>query len=97
MAAAVVLEVPVKAESLVDYRIYIGQMWPDEGCNLAPSCLSCPFVKCRHDYFGGELQLRSEERRRQVAEMKARGLTFREMAAELGVSVRQVARLAAMS
>lgn len=97
MAAAVVLEVPVKGESLVDYRIYSGQLWPDEGCSLAPSCLTCPFVRCRHDYRGGENQLRAEERRRQVSEMKARGLTFREMAAELGVSMRQVARLAAMS
>ena len=27
--------------------------YSDEGCSLAPSCLSCPFVRCRHDYPDG--------------------------------------------
>ena len=25
----------------------------DTGCELAPSCLSCPFVRCRYDYPDG--------------------------------------------
>lgn len=24
----------------------------DGGCSFAPSCLACPFAKCRHDYYG---------------------------------------------
>ena len=29
----------------VDYR--------DTGCELAPSCLNCPFIRCRYDYSDG--------------------------------------------
>ena len=29
---------------------------PDEGCDLAPSCLNCPFPICRHDLSIPELR-----------------------------------------
>ena len=29
---------------------------PDQGCDLAPSCLTCPFVVCRHDVNMGKKQ-----------------------------------------
>ena len=38
----------VRKEALPEYASY-----RDTGCDLAPSCLSCPFVRCRHDYPDG--------------------------------------------
>ena len=38
----------VRREALPEYAHY-----HDTGCDLAPSCLSCPFVRCRHDYPDG--------------------------------------------
>ena len=34
----------VRREALPEYANY-----QDVGCSLAPSCLSCPFVRCRYD------------------------------------------------
>ena len=34
----------VRREALPEYANY-----KDTGCDLAPSCLSCPFVRCRYD------------------------------------------------
>ncbi len=38
----------IRREALPEYADY-----RDTGCDLAPSCLSCPFVHCRHDYPDG--------------------------------------------
>ncbi len=34
----------IRREALPEYANY-----RDTGCDLAPSCLSCPFVRCRYD------------------------------------------------
>ena len=38
----------IRREALPEYANY-----QDTGCDLAPSCLRCPFVRCRHDYPDG--------------------------------------------
>ena len=38
----------IRREALPEYANY-----RDTGCDLATSCLSCPFVRCRHDYPDG--------------------------------------------
>ena len=38
----------VRKEALPENTLY-----EDTGCDLASSCLSCPFVRCRYDYPDG--------------------------------------------
>ena len=37
----------IRREALPEYANY-----KDTGCDLAPSCLSCPFARCRYDKPG---------------------------------------------
>jgi len=92
VAAAVVLDVPDRADELVEHRIFNGPMWPD-GCDLAPSCLACPFEKCRFDEPNGAQTMRARVTRERVMQATAEGLSPRATAAAAGVSLRTVFRL----
>ncbi len=76
----------------------LGDIPADEGCDLAPSCLHCPFPRCRYDDPGLVRRLRHGTRRqeqsRRLAALSAEGgWTMREAAGRLGVSRRTVFRL----
>ena len=66
----------------------------DEGCDLAPECLSCPLPKCQHDdpgWFG-----RKERKRRDrdiVEARRSERLKTKALAARFGVSRRTVHRI----
>jgi hypothetical protein len=62
----------------------------DEGCSLAPSCLSCPLPECR--YLLKPKQARANLRRTRIRELFAQGLTVEQAAVELGISSRAVYR-----
>jgi len=71
---------------------------PDEGCDLAPSCLHCPFPRCRYDDPGLVRRLRHGTRRqeqaRRLAALSAEGgWTMEEAAGCLGVSRRTAFRV----
>ncbi len=70
----------------------------DHGCEYAPSCLRCPFVVCQFElppaervgsYKHGQ-RLRAER----VLALLTQGLEWREIAAQLGCSLRTVSRAA---
>ena len=63
-----------------------GVTYPDTGCVVAPSCLSCPLEVCVHDSHGQALV-----RLRDLRITKLDGTT-REVAAAAGVSIRTVYR-----
>ncbi len=65
--------------------------WPDTGCSLCPSCLSCVLPECVYDRGRG--QVRSEARALEVRRLVAAGATVREAAAAVGVQRRQAYRL----
>jgi len=68
----------------------------DSGCDLHPSCLSCPLVRCRYDEPGGARRLLSSERDGEVLAMQRRGGTSVEaIARHVGVSRRTVFRILA--
>ena len=46
----------------VDYR--------DEGCDLFPSCLACPLVRCRFDVPGGVRTMLNRVRDREIHRMR---------------------------
>ena len=62
---------------------------PDTGCDLAPSCLSCPFVRCRYD--GPNVV--SQHRASLVEQLRDTGLTPAEIAARVGLTPRSVFRI----
>ncbi len=52
----------IRREALPEHADY-----RDTGCELYESCLSCPFVRCRHDYPDGIRGLLAEDGRQNGA------------------------------
>lgn len=77
----------VRYDTLPEWMIGRGHM-RDQGCDLAASCLSCPFVMCRHD-----VNFKSVKKRRrnmEIAEMKLSGLSAPFIAHHFGIGTRTV-------
>ena len=68
--------------------------YKDTGCDLAHSCLSCPFEVCRYDLPPGTLTLQKvahRERDRKIYEKRfEEGWTVIELAEEFGVTTKTV-------
>ena len=64
----------------------------DSGCDVHPSCLTCPLVRCRYDEPGGTRRLLSEGRERRIVSLRRSGHGIADIAARLGVSRRTVFR-----
>ena len=65
----------------------------DEGCDLADSCLSCPFPKCIYDEPGGKQRWLKRRRAREMARLfTMEGKEVKELALMFGVSPRTVQR-----
>ncbi len=66
----------------------------DEGCDVAPECLSCPLPRCRYDDPGWlKRQTRMERDRRVLAAKREEGLGPGALAARFGLSRRTVHRI----
>ena len=67
-------------------------LYPDNGCEHSPSCLQCPLEKCVHDELrpGGVPRLKLKARRRKIASLTARGVSVKQIASRLGVSLNTV-------
>jgi len=82
----------VDMESRLDDLLPEEFPYEDEGCELFPSCLNCPFPTCiREEPWGKErfLKLRRAER---MTELKKEGKSTEEIARIFGVSLRTVQR-----
>ncbi len=67
--------------------------YPDEGCDLAKSCLNCPFENCIYEKPGGKTRLAQRLRNEEIARLHFKeGKTLKELANLFGVSERTVAR-----
>jgi len=65
----------------------------DEGCDLADSCLNCPFPKCVYDEHGGRQRWLKRLRAREMARLfTTGGKGIKELALMFGVSQRTVQR-----
>ncbi len=65
----------------------------DDGCDLFPSCLSCPLPRCRYDVPGGVRALLNQERDHQIRVLRDdAGLSVDEIAERFQVSRRTVFR-----
>ena len=66
--------------------------WRDEGCNLFPSCLSCPLPRYIEEETRGKQRLRMLDRASKMARLKQEGKRVGEIAATFKVSTRTVQR-----
>ena len=65
----------------------------DEGCDLAASCLDCPFQRCLHDQPGNRQSLLKTLRDREIALIfHAGNKGIKDLAIMFGVSTRTVQR-----
>ena len=66
--------------------------WRDEGCDLFPSCLSCPLPRCAEEMSRGRQRLRMSARARHIANLKASGRSTSDIARLFGLTTRTVQR-----
>ncbi|MBU2535468.1 MAG: hypothetical protein KKD83_04805 [Chloroflexi bacterium] len=65
----------------------------DEGCDLAASCLSCPYPQCVYEQPGGRQRWLKMMRNREIVRQFTReGKAIRELALMFGISTRTVQR-----
>ena len=64
----------------------------DGGCELSPSCLRCPLVRCRYDEPGGARKLQQLSRDAAVQVRRQEGVGIDALAAEFAISRRSVFR-----
>jgi hypothetical protein len=82
---------PSRKDALPEHTHYI-----DNGCDLHPSCLTCPLVRCRYDEPGGARRLFSDERDRRIVRLqREEQLSIDLLAQRFGVSRRTVFRVLA--
>lgn len=70
--------------------------YKDEGCELAPSCLECPFDRCILEE-GGVASARKQERNQEIKELANKGVTVPELAERYGVNIRTIQRVLSIS
>jgi len=67
--------------------------YQDEGCELADSCLNCPFPKCIYGQLGGKQQWLKGQRDEEIIKLlKTEGKGVAELASIFGISQRTVQR-----
>ncbi len=80
---------PSRRDALPEHTSYV-----DSGCEVHPSCLTCPLARCRYDEPGGlRAMLGAERDRRMVRAYRDEHLKPGEVARRFGVSRRTVFRV----
>ena len=67
--------------------------YEDEGCELADSCLNCPFSCCAYDLPGGGTRLLREFRNNEIMKRYQAGATVKELVKLFRVSRRTIERV----
>ena len=80
----------VRSDALPEHMEY-----RDGGCELAPTCLRCPLERCRYDEPGGRRALITGSRDVAVCRRREEGSGIDLLAAEFGLSRRNVFRILA--
>lgn len=70
-----------------------GGTFPDKGCDLHDSCLSCPLPYCRYDDSMGIRRLQSNERKAEILECYKSGMQPFDIAKKVGCSRETVYRI----
>ena len=78
----------VRSDALPEFTRY-----RDNGCDVSPSCLTCPLPRCRYEEPGGLRALLNKTRDEQIVAQRATGVPVAELATRFGVSRRTVFRV----
>ncbi len=78
----------VRSDALPEFTRY-----RDNGCDVHPSCLTCPLPRCRYEEPGGLRALLNKTRDAQIVNQRASGVPVAELATRFGVSRRTVFRV----
>ena len=80
--------IPVEERGLPEHYHY-----RDTGCNVSPSCLSCPLPRCKYDDPAEYHRVQYEQRFRQILQVQRSGNQSAAMLArQFGLSVRTMQR-----
>jgi transposase-like protein len=90
VAEALDLARRARSDALPEYTHYV-----DTGCDVHPSCLSCPLVRCRYDQPAGARKLLADARDASILRLQRRGASIDVIAARFRVSRRTVFRVLA--
>ena len=86
----------MELESIVDTELDLPPeycRYRDEGCELADSCLNCPFPECVYDRPGGKQRWLKKQRDKEVVRLfSTEGKGIKELVLMFGVSQRTVQR-----
>ena len=66
--------------------------YKDEGCELFPSCLNCPFPYCIKEQPWGKESFLKRKRAERMVKLRREGKSIEEIAQIFGVSIRTVQR-----
>lgn len=66
--------------------------YQDEGCELATSCLNCPFARCIYEEPGGKQHFIKGLRDREILRLYTEGRGIKELAVMFDISQRTVQR-----
>ena len=78
-----------RSDSLPEYTVY-----SDTGCDLYPSCLTCPLPRCRYDDPGGAASMLRSGRDAAILRLAERdGTTVDTLATMFGLSRRTIFRV----
>ena len=78
-----------RRDALPEYTNYT-----DTGCDIHPSCLTCPLVRCRYDEPGGARRIFSEARDGAISRLRQEGrVPIEDLARQFGVSRRTIFRV----
>ena len=78
----------VRADALPEFTRY-----RDDGCDIHPTCLSCPLPRCRYEEPGGLRALLNAYRDRQIVRLREKGVPVDDLAGRFSVSRRTVFRV----
>lgn len=90
MTTATILDHDLRSPHFAYNRHYV-----DTGCSLAPKCLSCPFPRCRYDVQRSARRLSMSDRNADIRARLRAAIPAAQLAAEYGITIRQVYRLKA--
>lgn len=83
------LPLPSRIDALPEYTDY-----QDTGCDLYPSCLSCPLPKCRYEDPGGAAAMLRTGRDANIVRLSdEHGMTVDRLAEMFGLSRRTIFRV----
>ena len=85
------MEIEIQQQSVWDL---LPEEFPyiDEGCELSPSCLNCPFPRCVKEEPWGKEKFLKRRRAERMLELKNEGKSTAEIARIFEVSTRTVQR-----